>query len=60
MNSKPIYQSKTYWANIIMAGAVLLPEQYRPFAMSPEVQALMFMGVNLILRAVTKDKVSLY
>jgi hypothetical protein len=59
MKSKPFYYSKTYWANIIMAGAVILPEQYKPLAMSQEVQAIMFLVVNGILRAVTEDKVTL-
>lgn len=57
--SKPFYLSKVYWTNILMAGVCLLPEQYRGFALSADVQALAFTGVNLVLRAVTKDNLTL-
>lgn len=59
MQSKPFYLSKTYWVNLVMLLVVFIPEQYKPIAMSPEVQALGFAVVNFILRAVTKDKVTL-
>lgn len=58
-NSKAFYLSKTYWVNLILACAFLIPEKYRGFAVSPEVQALVFTGINFILRALTKDRVTL-
>lgn len=57
--SKPFYLSKTYISNLILASAFLIPEKYRGFAISPEVQTIAFAVMNFALRAVTKDKVTL-
>ena len=59
MNSKAWYKSKTYYVNLIMVAAVMVPKEYHPFIMSPEIQALVFGGVNLILRTITKDKITI-
>lgn len=58
--TKPVYLSKTFWANVIMALAFLLPKEHQLLAMSPDVQAFVFLLVNTILRIVSKDKVTLY
>jgi len=57
---KPIWYSKTFWVNAFMAGSLILPEQYKPLAISPEVHALIFLIVNTVLRLISKDKVTLY
>jgi hypothetical protein len=58
-NVKPIYFSKTFWVNLIMAMSVMIPEQYKPMAMSPEVHAFIFLIVNTVLRLISKDKVTI-
>lgn len=53
---KKFWQSKTFWSNLVMAAAVAAQSQYG-FLISPEVQALIITGVNLMLRKVTKEPV---
>jgi len=57
--TKPFYLSKTYIANFIVAFIFLVPEKYKGFVLSPEVQTLTFALINFILRAITKDKITL-
>ena len=60
MESKPIYQSKTFWVNVIMAVAIpLLPESIKVY-FSPENIAYFFAGVNMLLRLISKGKVELW
>jgi len=58
--SKPIYLSKTFWANAVMSLALILPKDLQPMALSPEVHALLFLVINTALRLISKDKVTLY
>ena len=52
--------SKTLWANFIMAvGALFFPPASNWLASNPEAVALIFTGVNIVLRLLTKDKLSL-
>lgn len=53
---KKFWQSKTFWTNLVMAAAVAAQTQYG-FVISPEVQALLITGVNLVLRKISKDPV---
>jgi CRISPR/Cas system-associated exonuclease Cas4 (RecB family) len=54
---KKFWMSKTFWANAIMAGAVLVQTKYG-FVVSLEIQALVISGVNLALRKITKEPVT--
>lgn len=60
---KPIYQSKTFWFNIL-AGVVALAglfgfAEFEPGENAAETIAIVLAAVNLILRYVTKQGVSL-
>jgi hypothetical protein len=57
MKAKNILKSKTYWVNVLMAAAFpFLPDDLRP---SPEVLAMIFAGVNIVLRKISHGKVEL-
>jgi hypothetical protein len=51
---KKWYLSKTFWANIVMAGAVMVQTKYG-FIVGPELQALAISFINVGLRKITKD-----
>jgi len=55
--TKPWYHSKTVWANIIAGAALIVQAQYG-FLATPELQALAVTGINLMLRAVTKEEIT--
>jgi hypothetical protein len=57
VTGKKWYASKTFWVNIIAAGALLVQGKYG-FIVSPEMQALVLSGVNMALRAVTKEAIT--
>ena len=50
------WQSKTFYANIIAAVALLLNNKYG-IKISPELQVAILAVVNLILRAITKQPI---
>lgn len=56
-NVKPFWQSKTFWANLIMGAAAFVPSIQN--FVTPDVTAAVFVLVNVILRFVSKDKVTL-
>lgn len=56
-SSKKPWASKTVWVNLIMAGLAFAPP-IQALA-TPDIIAGAFTVVNLILRAVTKDKISI-
>lgn len=56
MTGKKWYESKTFWANLVMAGAVAIQSKYG-FVVGPELQALFITGVNMLLRKITKQPV---
>ncbi len=59
-NLKPFYLSKTFWTNVLMFVVVyFLPESIKPMIQNPETLASIFAVVNIILRFVTKDKVTI-
>jgi hypothetical protein len=56
ITDKKVWMSKTFWANIIFAGAILAQSKYG-FIIGPDVQALALVGINLALRKITKTAV---
>lgn len=56
LQGKKFYKSKTFWANIVMAGAVAVQTKFG-FVVSPEIQAVVISCVNLVLRKVTKEEI---
>lgn len=59
MENKPIYQSKTFWTNVLLALLPLFPGVGAQVAAHPEYMGYLFAGVNILLRLISKDKVSL-
>lgn len=51
---KKWYQSKTIWVNVIAAGSAFAASQFG-YKISVELQAGILMGVNIILRIITKE-----
>lgn len=59
MEKKPIY-SKTLWLNFIVAlCAIFFPGAGSYIAAHPEVVLAVFSGLNILLRLISKDKISL-
>lgn len=56
LTGKKFWQSKTFWANIVMGGAIVLQTQ-TGFVMGPELQSLAIIGVNMLLRKITKEPI---
>ena len=56
ISGKPFYQSRTFWANIIVLVGVGIQTKYG-FIVSAEVQALALSLINLWLRAITKEPI---
>ena len=56
LTGKKWFLSKTLWANVAMIAAIWFQGQFG-VAMSVELQALIMAGVNMVLRAVTKEPV---
>lgn len=60
METKPAYLSKTVWSNLILLVILpFLPESAKAYV-SAENVAYLFAGVNLLLRLISKDKLSLW
>lgn len=53
---KPIYKSKTFWANIV---AVIAPIILPPLIANPATYVSVVGVINILLRAITKDEVSI-
>lgn len=56
ITGKKWYESKTFWANVVMAGAVAVQTKYG-FMIGPEMQSLIIIGVNMVLRKIDKDPI---
>jgi hypothetical protein len=56
---KKFYQSRTFWVNLI-AAAVLIYQGVtgHEFALPAETQAVILAGINLVLRAITKEPIT--
>jgi hypothetical protein len=59
LNKKP-WQSKTIWANLIIAiAALFVPGAQEWGAQNMEMILMALTGLNVVLRLISKDKVSL-
>ena len=56
--AKPFWQSKTIWVSGIAFVALVLQTQYG-FVVSPEMQVTALIGVQTLLRMITKDAVTI-
>jgi len=54
---KPFWKSKTIWVNAI-ALVALIVQQATGFVVNPELQGFALIGVNALLRMVTKSAVT--
>lgn len=55
---KPFYKSRTLWVNVL-AGVALFVQQQFGFVFSGELQGMILIILNLILRFDTKQPISL-
>jgi hypothetical protein len=55
---KAFYKSRTFWVNLI-AAAVLIYQGVtgHEFALPAETQAVILAGINLVLRAITREPI---
>ena len=61
VKAKSIMKSKTVWANVLTLALIpLLPQSVKPIISQPEVLAAIIAGLNVALRLISKDKVSLF
>lgn len=56
---KKPWQSKTLWINLLIAASAFVPQVHTLLVANPEVVAAVFAGLNIVLRLISKDKVSL-
>lgn len=56
MNTKTLWQSKTFWVNLIAALSFLLQKETGTM-IDPDLQGLLLAGANIILRMITKKPV---
>lgn len=57
-NTKKWYTSKTVWINIVALAGLIVQTQ-TGFILTPEIQAMALTLVNLAVRAVTKQELTL-
>jgi hypothetical protein len=57
--SKRLYKSKTVWVNLVMAVAAFIPGVGEWVSQNAEAAGAIVAGINVVLRLVTKEKVSL-
>lgn len=58
MQTKPIWQSKTFWINLIAGVAMIVQAVTGHEVISMEVQASILAGINIFLRFITKGAVT--
>lgn len=58
MNNKKWYKSKTVWVNGIAIVAFIAQTLTGKAIITPEVQAIILGGINLILRTITKENIT--
>lgn len=56
-DSKPFWQSKTFWVNLVLGAGSFVPAINK--YLSPEILAGVFTVVNIVLRFISKDKISI-
>lgn len=54
---KPFWQSKTFWANVVMGAAAFVPKVQEH--LTPEKMAIGFSVANMLLRFVSKGKITI-
>lgn len=59
MEEKKFYLSKTFWVNLIAGVAMIVQGINGNWVLSVETQASILAGLNIILRFITKGKVTL-
>ena len=61
MNKKPLYLSKTVWTNLVLIILIpYMPDHIKALLKSPESLSYLFGTVNLVLRAITKDELTMW
>ena len=58
-SEKPFWQSKTFWVNILAAGGLVVNAQMDGYDLGPEAQAAIIGFINVVLRFVSKDTITL-
>lgn len=53
---KKFWQSKTFWTNSVLAGALLI-QMKTGFIVGADMQALAITAINVALRKITKDSI---
>ncbi len=58
---KSIFKSKTFWVNVLMAAAVIVPEflAIESLKVPADIAAVIVLTVNTVLRLVTKEEVKI-
>jgi hypothetical protein len=59
MWEKKWYMSKTLWVNIIAVFALLVQAKAGREVISPELQAGILAGINILLRSITNESLTL-
>lgn len=57
--NKRVWQSKTIWVNIIMAITAFFPPVQAYLVAHPDIFTMIFVGVNMVLRLITKDGIQI-
>lgn len=55
---KPIWKSKTFWFNLLAAGAAIAQGQPLHEVVPPELLAAVVAGINIALRLITEEPVT--
>jgi hypothetical protein len=58
MDSKPFYQSKTLWANVLMLVLDVLNGAYGVIPIPADTKVFVVLAVNLILRVVSSQPIT--
>jgi hypothetical protein len=57
MNSKPFWQSKTLWANVLMIVAAIVEGTYGTVGIPANVQVYVALAINVALRFLTNQAI---
>lgn len=60
MKTKPVWQSKTFWLNVVVLVAALCPPAAQWIACNPETAAAAVTAANVLVRFATSGKISLF
>jgi len=59
MENKPFYLSKTFWVQVLAVVAVIVPKSHDFIVSNLGESAAIWAVINMVLRVVSKDKLSL-